>query len=122
MSEDLTRAAIALYDRFTHSRMDRRLFMTELTRIAGGAAAATALLSGIAAQAAEPQVAADDERLTIRTLDFEPRPGRRYQAYNAAPKAGADLPVVIIVHENRGLNDHSRDVARRLGGAGAWGV
>ena len=118
MSEDLTRAAIALYDRFTHSRMDRRLFMTELTRIAGGAAAATALLSGIAAQAAEPQVAADDERLTIRTLDFEPRPGRRYQAYNAAPKAGADLPVVLVVHENRGLNEHIRDVARRFALAG----
>ena len=77
-----------------------------------------ALLSGIAAQAAEPQVAADDERLTIRTLDFEPRPGRRYQAYNAAPKAGADLPVVLVVHENRGLNEHIRDVARRFALAG----
>ncbi|MGZ8997267.1 MAG: dienelactone hydrolase family protein [Allosphingosinicella sp.] len=118
MSDDVTRAAIALHDRFTHSNMDRRDFMAQLTRLAGGAAAATVLLSAVAAQAAEPQVAADDRRLVIRTLEFEPRPGRRYQGYNAAPSAGGDLPIVLVVHENRGLNDHIRDVTRRLGLAG----
>ena len=52
MSEPtVERAAIALYDRFTHEGMDRRAFMAELTRIAGGAAAATALLASIACQA-----------------------------------------------------------------------
>lgn len=118
MSDRTTRAAIALYDRFTHEGIDRRAFMAELTRIAGGAAAATALLTSIAAQAAQPQVAPDDDRLTIRTLEYEARPGRRYQGYNAAPSGGADRAVVLVIHENRGLNDHIRDVTRRLALAG----
>ncbi|HET9429179.1 MAG TPA: dienelactone hydrolase family protein [Allosphingosinicella sp.] len=119
MSEDLLRAAVALHDRFTHSGMDRRRFMAEMTRIAGGAAAAATLLTAVAAQAsAQPQIAADDSRLRIRNLQFEPRPGRQYLAYNAAPRNGADLPIVIVIHENRGLNEHIRDVARRLALAG----
>jgi len=118
MRDERIRAAIALYDRFTHEGMDRRAFMAELTRIAGGAAAAAALLSGVAARAAEPQVAADDARLNVRDIEWEARPGRRYRGYNAAPRAGRNLPVVFVVHENRGLNDHIRDVARRVALAG----
>jgi carboxymethylenebutenolidase len=120
MTNPVERAAIALYDRFTHEGMDRRAFMTALTRIAGGAAAATALLSSIACQAAAaPQVAADDNRVRARPLEWEPRPGRRYRGYAAAPAAGGEhLPLVVVVHENRGLNDHIRDVARRLAVAG----
>jgi carboxymethylenebutenolidase len=114
------RAAIALHDRFTHEGLDRRAFMAELTRLAGGAAAATALLSSIACQAAAaPQVAADDGRIRSQLLEWEPRPGRRYRGYNAAPAGGGDqLPLIVVVHENRGLNEHIRDVARRLAVAG----
>jgi carboxymethylenebutenolidase len=120
MKSPVERAAIALYDRFTHDGMDRRAFMAALTRIAGGAAAATALLSSIACQAAAaPQVAADDARVRGRPLEWEPRPGRRYRGYAAAPAAsGEHLPMVVVVHENRGLNEHIRDVARRLAVAG----
>lgn len=119
MREGIEQKAVALYDRFTHEGMDRRAFMAELTRIAGGAAAASLLLSGIAARAqARPQVAADDPRLTVRTVEWEARPGRRYSGYNAAPRGGVDLPVVLVIHENRGLNDHIRDVARRFAVAG----
>jgi carboxymethylenebutenolidase len=110
--------AIALYDRFTHDGMDRRAFMAEMTRIAGSAAAASLLVSSIAAGAAEPQVAANDRRLDLREIEWEARPGRRYRGYNAAPKGRSDLPVVIVIHENRGLNEHTRDVARRLALAG----
>jgi len=125
MSEDRLRAAIALYDRFTHEGMDRRLFMAELTRIAGGAAMAGLLLSGIAANAqAAPQVTADDARLRIR--DQELRFGNVYiRVYRAIrtdlvpPPGGRDRPpAVIVIHENRGLNDHIRDVTRRLALAG----
>ena len=117
---DALKAAIALHDRFTHEGMDRRAFMAGLTRIAGGAAAANALLSSIACHAAAAsQVAPDDPRIRSQQLDWEPRPGRAYRGYNAAP-AGArqGLPVVLVIHENRGLNDHIRDVARRLALAG----
>jgi len=120
MSEEIERAAIALYDRFTHEGMDRRVFMARLTRLAGGAAAASVLLGGIAARAeAAPIVAADDSRIRTQELVWEPRPGRRYTGYNAAPAQGAPhLPIVLVVHENRGLNEYVRDVARRLAVAG----
>jgi carboxymethylenebutenolidase len=116
MTTGTERAAIRLYDRFTHDGdMDRRAFIAELTRIAGSAAAASLLLSGIAARAAAPQVAPDDPRLTVRTIEWAPRPGRRYSAASAG---AGERPVVMVVHENRGLNDHIRDVARRLALAG----
>jgi carboxymethylenebutenolidase len=116
---DRLRAAIALHDRFTHEGMDRRAFMAELTRIAGGAAAASILLSSIACRAAEPQVPAEDARIRTQELHWEPTPDREYRGYNAAPAdAAANLPVVLVIHENRGLNDHIRDVARRLALAG----
>jgi carboxymethylenebutenolidase len=116
---DRLRAAIALHDRFTHEGMDRRAFMAELTRIAGGAAAASILLTSIACRAGEPQVPPQDARIRTQELHWEPAPGREYRGYNAAPAdAAADLPVVLVIHENRGLNDHIRDVARRLALAG----
>ena len=93
MTDEIERAAIALYDRFTHEGMDRRVFMAELTRIAGGAAAASALLGSVAASAeAAPQVAADDPRIRTRTLEWEARPGRAYRGYNAAPARRAPQP------------------------------
>jgi carboxymethylenebutenolidase len=120
VTTDVKQAAIALYDRFTHEGMDRRLFMAELTKIAGGAAAASALLTGIAASpAAAALVAPNDKRLRVREMEWEVSPGRRMKGYSAAPKkGGGSLPLVIVIHENRGLNDHIRDVARRAALAG----
>jgi carboxymethylenebutenolidase len=120
VADEIERAAIALYDRFTHEGMDRRLFMARLTRIAGSAAAASLLLGSVAARAgAAPIVATDDPRIRTRELSWEPRRGRRYTGYEATPaRARPNRPVVLVVHENRGLNDHIRDVARRLAVAG----
>jgi carboxymethylenebutenolidase len=120
VKDETERAAIALYDQFTHEGMDRRLFMARLTLIAGSAAAASLLLGSVAASAgAAPIVAADDPRIRTRELSWEPRPGRRYTGYKAEPaRARRNRPVVLVVHENRGLNDHIRDVARRLAVAG----
>ena len=120
MNEEMRSAAIRLYDRFTHEGMDRRAFMTELTKLAGGTAAANMLLAGIAASpAAAAIVPEDDPRLQTRTLQWELIPGRKMSGYGAAPaNAPADLPMVIVIHENRGLNDHIRDVARRVALAG----
>lgn len=120
MTDRVRRAAIALHDRFTHEGMDRRLFMTKLTRIAGGAAAASALLGSIACEAtATPQVAPNDPRIRTQSIEWEARPGRHYRGYNAAPAhGGRTLPLVLVVHENRGLNEHIRDIVRRLAVAG----
>ena len=106
--------AIELYDRFTHEGMDRRDFFARMTLIAGSAAAATSLMAGIAASpAAAAIVPADDPRLTTRTMTFDNPAG--YKAYVAEPRTRSLKATVLVVHENRGLNDHIRDVARRIG-------
>ena len=120
MNDHIREAAIALYDRFTHEGMDRRVFMTELTRLAGGTAAASLLLAGIAANPAAAAIVPEgDPRVQTRTISWELIPGRKMSGYGAAPaKAGPNLPMVIVIHENRGLNEHMRDVARRVALAG----
>jgi carboxymethylenebutenolidase len=120
MDDPIERAAIELYDRFTHDGLDRRVFMARLTRIAGSAAAASALLGSIACHAAAaPQIAADDRRVTGRMIEWEPRAGRHYRGYSVEPRAAnGRQPLILVVHENRGLNEHIRDIARRLAVAG----
>ena len=105
MTDSIRARAIALYDRYTHEGMDRRAFMAELTRIAGGTAAANALLIGIAANpAAAAIIPEDDPRLQMRALEWELIPGRKMRGYGAAPvDAAANLATVIVIHDNRGL-------------------
>lgn len=106
--------AIELYDHFTHEGLDRRDFFARMTLIAGGTAAATSLIASIAASpAAAAIVPADDPRLTTRTMSFDSPAG--YSAYIAEPRSRSLRATVLVVHENRGLNDHIRDVARRIG-------
>jgi carboxymethylenebutenolidase len=120
VSGDTKAAAIALYDRFTHEGMDRRTFMAELTRISGSAAAASALLATIAADpAAAAIVPADDVRIRGRRMRWPAGAGRMMQGYQAEPVAQSGLlRSVLVIHENRGLNAHIEDVARRLATAG----
>lgn len=113
MNPDKLQQAIALYDRFTHEGMDRRDFFGRMTLIAGSAAAATSLIAAIAASpAAAAIVPADDKRLTTRTMTFTHPAG--YKAYVAEPRTRSLKATVLVIHENRGLNDHIRDVARRV--------
>ena len=113
MNPDKLQQAIDLYDRFTHEGMDRRDFFARMTLIAGSAAAATSLISAIAASpAAAAIVPPDDKRLTTRTMTFDNPAG--YKAYVAEPVTRSLKPTVLVIHENRGLNDHIRDVARRI--------
>ena len=115
MDDKLKQAAIELYDRFTHQGLDRRVFMSRMVALAGSAAAAEALIGAIAASpAAAAIVPADDPRLTMRTQDL----AGGYKAYVAEPRTRSLKATVLVIHENRGLNDHIRDVARRLGVAG----
>jgi carboxymethylenebutenolidase len=117
---DLRAAAIALHDRFTHEGMDRRAFMAELTRLAGSAAAASVLLASIAADpAAAAVVPAEDSRLRTRRMSWPVGRGRTMKGYQAEPRRTAGpLGAVMVIHENRGLNAHIEDVARRLAVAG----
>ncbi len=120
MAHHLRPRAIALFDRFTHVHQDRRAFMAELTALAGSAVAAEALLAAIAPNhAAAAQVPADDPRLRTQVITRPAAQGRVLRGYLAQPaRARGRRGVVMVVHENRGLNDHIRDVARRVALAG----
>ena len=125
MTHDIRAQAIALYDRFTHEGMERRSFMARMVALAGSAAAAEVLIASIAADpAAAAIVPADDKRLrTGMTSLLGPLSGMpKYSAYFAEPVAKARESTVMVVHENRGLNEHTRDVARRLALAGYYAV
>lgn len=124
MTDPIRAAAIALYDRFTHEGMDRRAFMTELTRIAGGVAAAQALLLGIAADPAAAAITAEDDPRLLTHEGPLGVPGTMLKGYVAEPKDAAKrkLPSVIVIHENRGLNRHIEDVTRRMALAGFHAV
>ncbi len=118
MTEDRpTQAMIALYDRFTHvGDISRRDMVAQMARLAGGTATATALLGLIAARAnAAPLVVAGDHRIKVGDVRFSVGGGREMAGTLAQPaKGAAKAPRVLVIHENRGLNDHIRDIARRL--------
>ena len=115
MDQNTRQEAIDLYDRFTHDGMDRRLFMGQMAKIAGSVAAAELLIAGIAASpAAAAQVAETDPRIFTRTQAL----AGGYNAYVAEPRTRSLKATVLVIHENRGLNDHIRDIARRLAVAG----
>ncbi|MFZ4382684.1 MAG: dienelactone hydrolase family protein [Sandarakinorhabdus sp.] len=116
-----TQAMIDLYDRFTHAiSPNRRDLMTEMARLAGGTAAAGSMLGLIAARSnAAPMVAADDPRIKAANIVADLGGGRTMRGHLAQPVKGANTaPRVLVIHENRGLNDHNRDLARRLATAG----
>jgi carboxymethylenebutenolidase len=119
MDPQTRQQAIDLYDRFTHEGMDRRVFIRRMAAIAGSVAAAEALIGSIAASpAAAAIVPADDKRLTTRVQKL----ANGYSAYVAEPRTRSLKPSVIVIHENRGLNEHIRDVTRRIALAGYRGV
>jgi carboxymethylenebutenolidase len=118
--DDITRQqAILLYDRFTHEGMERRAFMAEMVKLAGSVAAAELLIAGIGASpAAAATIPENDPRLRTRTFDISLENGRQISAYAATWLAKSRGTPVLVVHENRGLNPHIKDVARRLALAG----
>lgn len=105
---------IDLYDDFTHGGMNRRAFMDRLAALAGSVAGATALLPILQNNYAHAQTVPEaDPRITTEMVDITGVQGLK--GYLARPKAGGDrLPTVIVIHENRGLNPHIKDVTRRM--------
>lgn len=107
-----------LYDEYLHTPMGRRRFMQRLTLLTGSAAAATSALSLLEGnQALAAQIAEDDTRLSTGTITYPGATGP-ISAYKARPAGTGRLPAVIVVHANRGLWPHFKDVARKtaLGG------
>ena len=109
---------IDLYDEYTEGLLNRRAFLRKLSILAGGAAAAFALLPLLENNYAKAgMIPMNDPRLHTEYITYPGETGE-IRASLARPKGEAKLPGVIVIHENRGLNPHIEDVARRIALAG----
>lgn len=115
MSPKITQEMIRAYDEYTHLTLDRRRFMERLTKLAGSGAAAAAIAPMLMSNYARAEVvAADDPRLKIEEVTY-PGPAGDVKGYLVMPAdPPGKLPAVIVIHENRGLNPHIKDVTRRV--------
>ena len=105
---------INLYDQFTHGGMTRRDFLDRLAELAGSAAAGAMLLPLLQNNYAQAAIVeADDARLATERVSYD-SPNGKINGYLVRAKAKGRRPTVIAIHENRGLNPHIEDVARRL--------
>ncbi|MDX1956222.1 MAG: dienelactone hydrolase family protein [Chitinophagaceae bacterium] len=107
---------IHLYDEYTHKPLSRQDFLKRLTLLAGSTAAAMALLPLLENNYAKAAVTTQDDLFT----EYIKYPGvpNEMTAYIARPKEEKKYPAIIVIHENRGLNAHIEDVARRAARAG----
>jgi len=115
--------AVELYNLFIHGEIDRRAFMDGVKRFAVGGVAATAIIDALMPNyALGQQISKTDERIkaSYETIP-SPQGNGSVKGYLVRPtsadtrdKTPAKLPGIIVVHENRGLNPHIEDIARRL--------
>lgn len=120
-ARDFDPEVMGLFDDYVHGVIDRRDFLRKAARFAVGATTAAGLLAALSPQfASAQQVSPEDPRLETEYREFDSAQGYgRARGYLARPaKADAPLPLVLVVHENRGLNPHIEDVTRRLALAG----
>ncbi len=114
--EDISNEVFELYDRYAHNKIDRRKFIDKLSLYAVGGLTVPSLLSFLMPDYIHKiQVKQDDPRLTSEYLIYEsPRGAGKMHGLLTRPKdANTKLPGIVVVHENRGLNPHIEDVARR---------
>jgi carboxymethylenebutenolidase len=111
----LNQEIIQLFDEYTHKPLTRKVFLSRLTKLIGGTAALSTILPALeGSYAASAQVAEDDSDLLISTSEF-PSPNGIIKGYLAQPnQAKKRLGAVMVIHENRGLTPHIKDVTRRI--------
>jgi carboxymethylenebutenolidase len=115
-SSDFDPEVLKLFDKYVHGQINRRDFIEGAGKYAVGGLTGLGLLEALSPQFAQAeQVAPADPRIKGEYLEI-PAPGygklRGYLVHPAKPKG--NLPVVLVVHENRGLNPHIEDIARRI--------
>ena len=112
------REAIDAYNLYIHGHIDRRSFMDRVKKVAVSGAAAAAIVDQLMPNyAAAQQVAPTDSRIKAEYATVQsPQGNGSIRGYLVRPaNAGTNrLPAILVVHENRGLNPHIEDVARRL--------
>jgi carboxymethylenebutenolidase len=115
-ANDFDPEVLQLFDGYVHGRLSRREFLAGAARYAVGGATAATLLAQLSPSFAAPLVASSDSRLKTSYEEFpSPQGYGTVRGYLAVPAhAKGKLPAVLVVHENRGLNPHVEDIARRL--------
>jgi carboxymethylenebutenolidase len=110
----ITQEMIELYDDYTHLSLDRRKFMDSLAKLAGSMTAAVTISGLIAGNAKAQGLSSEtDPKLKVETVSYPGAKGTM-SGYLAQPASGGPFPAVIVVHENRGLVPHIKDVTRRM--------
>jgi len=106
-------------DEERYGAISRREFMQRSAVLTGGLAAVTGLVGSLAAPAVYAnEVDPNDPALTSSNVKFNSTDGTSVAGYLTRPKDNVPRPAIVVIHENQGLTDHIRDVARRLAKAG----
>jgi carboxymethylenebutenolidase len=117
-ANDYPQELLNLFDKYVHGAIDRRGFLIGAAKFAAGGMTAAMLLDELSPKFAEAQqVPPDDKRLAAETLAYDsPQGSGKMKGYLVRPANAKDkkLPGVLVIHENRGLNPHIEDIARRL--------
>ncbi|WP_426111438.1 dienelactone hydrolase family protein [Massilia sp. PWRC2] len=115
-ANDFDPEVLKLFDQYVHGQLDRRGFLAQAGRYAVGGATATSLLAALSPSFAAQMIAPTDARIKASFVEFpSPNGYGTLRGYLVEPaKVTAKLPVLLVVHENRGLNPHIEDIARRI--------
>ncbi len=113
---------INLFDEYTHKPLSRNEFLKRLARITGSTAAALTILPLLEVNHAKAsEVPEDDDSIVKEDITFE-GDGAVIKAYLAKPKGKGKFGSAVVIHENRGLNGYTKDVARRIAKGGFIGL
>ena len=116
-AHDFDQELLILFDAYVHGALDRRGFLEKAARYAVGGVTAAMLLDQLSPKFAEAQVVrTDDKRIGAEYLEYDsPNGSGKMRGYFVRPdRATAKLPGILVIHENRGLNPHIEDIARRV--------
>ena len=116
-AEDFDPELLILFDAYVHGALDRRGFIDRASKFAVGGMTGAMLLDALNPRFAEAQqVPKDDARLSAQYVEYpSPTGSGTMRGYLVRPaKTTGKLPGVLVVHENRGLNPHIEDIARRV--------
>lgn len=117
-AQDFDQELLILFDAYVHGDVDRRGFLDKAQRFAKAGVTAAGLLAALSPDfAMGQQVKPDDARLKTEWITIDSPSGHgKVRGYLARPASAGTgkLPVVLVIHENRGLNPHIEDITRRL--------
>lgn len=116
-AKDFPPEVLRIFDQYVHAKISRRGFLDGVAKLAIAGISAEAMLQALSPKfALAEQVAPDDRRISAVHAEYpSPNGSGTAQGYLVRPaKVAGKLPAVLVVHENRGLNPHIQDIARRI--------